>query len=274
MSNSTAIKVKRTTSTGVIEDTNLTLQFGEPLLINSAPENYLVLGPKTSPDSTIGNSIFFRGMTKSQAANALTYNSSNVITNLSDVPLKVSSVSSEQKGDGTPASGKYYIVCEDTNGKLFHFDFNDAGIYITENGVMHGAAWNDYAEGRDYEDDVAIENLAGHVVCEDGHGKLKLSREKLQPCSYVVSDTFGTSIGTGNINVAIAGKALVYVADEVEVGDCVTAGFNGKAVKMTRNEIINYPDRILGTVVEIPDYDTYGNIYPVDVDGRVWIRIR
>ena len=41
----------------------------------------------------------------------------------------------------------------------------------------------------------------------------------------------------------------------------------------TRKEIINYPDRIIGTVSEIPTYDTWG-AGNVSVNGRIWIRIR
>ena len=42
---------------------------------------------------------------------------------------------------------------------------------------------------------------------------------------------------------------------------------------MTREEIINYPDRIIGTVSEIPNYETWGS-GNVPVNGRIWIRIR
>ena len=40
---------------------------------------------------------------------------------------------------------------------------------------------------------------------------------------------------------------------------------------MTRFEIANYPDRILGIVSELPTYDTWRDI---PVNDRVWITIK
>jgi hypothetical protein len=46
---------------------------------------------------------------------------------------------------------------------------------------------------------------------------------------------------------------------------------------MTRDEIIQYPDRIVGTVSCVPDYDTWGggeDRQPIQVNGRIWIKVR
>lgn len=48
---------------------------------------------------------------------------------------------------------------------------------------------------------------------------------------------------------------------------------------MTRNEIMMYPERIVGTVSEIPDYDIWyanneNNAAPVQVNNRIWIYVR
>lgn len=42
---------------------------------------------------------------------------------------------------------------------------------------------------------------------------------------------------------------------------------------MTRAEIMQYPERIIGTVSEIPSYDTWGE-NNIKVNNRIWIRIR
>lgn len=34
-----------------------------------------------------------------------------------------------------------------------------------------------------------------------------------------------------------------------------------------------YPERMIGTVSEIPEYKTWGS-GNVEVDGRIWIRVR
>lgn len=59
--------------------------------------------------------------------------------------------------------------------------------------------------------------------------------------------------------------------DFYNAGDAVCATDNGKCAKMTREEIKEYPDRILGYVSEIPSYTVWNN---VDVDNRIWIKIK
>jgi hypothetical protein len=53
----------------------------------------------------------------------------------------------------------------------------------------------------------------------------------------------------------------------------VCASKDGKASKMTREEIIQYPDRIIGIVSEIPDYKTWGQ-GNIEVNDRIWIKIK
>jgi hypothetical protein len=42
---------------------------------------------------------------------------------------------------------------------------------------------------------------------------------------------------------------------------------------MTREEIRNWPDTIVGYVSEIPDYKEWGS-EGVKVDGRIWIKVK
>lgn len=291
MSNNTSINLKRTTKP-ISDLNNETLSFGEPLLIDSNDNKYLVIGPN-GQGTSIENSIFFRGLSKQDAERSVTYTENGTLvtapnTNNIGEYLKIGAVFTQniENIDEGSSDDKYYIVCRnvlqsiDTNGniidpdiggRLYNFKLDNDGIYIDGRGVMHGAAWNDYAEARICNECETPHQLDGYVVCESGDGTVKLSTKRLQPCAYVVSDTYGSTIGSGNINVGLAGKALVYTDDDVEIGDCLTAGENGKAVKMTRQEIINYPDRILGIVIEIPDYDKYNDI---KINGRIWIRLK
>ena len=139
---------------------------------------------------------------------------------------------------------------------------------------VFGAVWNDYAERRV----VTGANVhCGQVVCEAGDGTLAISTQRLQAVPYVVSDTYGFEIGERQKDtqpVAVAGRVLVHVEgnrQDFHVGDVVCAAPQGKAGKMTREEIAHYPDRILGVVTSVPDYDTWADT--VQVDGRVWIRV-
>ena len=137
-----------------------------------------------------------------------------------------------------------------------------------------GAVWNDYAEYR-----TANTHEPGRVIRETGKGSLTLTTERLMPGCEIVSDTFGFSIGKteeNNVPVAIAGRVLAYTYEPRETfvaGEPVCSGPNGTVSKMTREEVKEYPDRIIGTVSEIPSYETWGS-GNVPVNNRIWIRIR
>lgn len=139
---------------------------------------------------------------------------------------------------------------------------------------LYGAVWNDYAE---YRSSDPIE--PGRVICETGNGTLKLSTERLQPGANVVSDTFGFAIGeTENCKtpIAVSGRALVYTYEDrysYNAGDPVCAGPGGTVSKMSREEVMMYPDRIVGTVSEIPEYERWGT-GNVEVKNRIWIKVK
>lgn len=144
---------------------------------------------------------------------------------------------------------------------------------VTGNKV-YGAVWNDYAECRCAE---SVE--PGRVVIEDQSGCMKLSTERLQPGANIISDTFGTLIGyTQNTRtpIAVSGRVLAYPAEDrqsYELGCAVCSGPNGTISKMTREEIKEYPERIIGTVSEIPEYEIWGT-GAISVNGRIWIKVR
>ena len=144
---------------------------------------------------------------------------------------------------------------------------------ITGN-VVKGAVWNDYAE---YRESNVLE--PGRVVVETGKGNLILASQRLQAGANIISDTFGFSIGeTDNCNcpIAVSGRVLAYPLEDrntFEAGDPVCAGPNGTVSRMTREEVREWPDRIIGTVSEIPEYSTWGT-GKVKVNGRIWIKVK
>lgn len=150
-----------------------------------------------------------------------------------------------------------------------------AQFRASSDGVIYGAAWNDYAEYR-----ITVPNAKpGQVVIENGDGSLQLSTERLQPGCEVVSDTFGFAIGEADnckTPVAASGRVLAYTYEDRDTfiaGEPVCSGPNGTVSRMTREEAKEYPERIIGTVSEIPTYETWGT-GNVEVNGRIWIRIR
>lgn len=184
-------------------------------------------------------------------------------TNTKDQYLYLTGVTSSNSSD----SASLYVTAGSTTSLGPRIEPNSKALY--------GAVWNDYAECRETKEDIK----PGRVVCETGKGDLILSTERLQAGANIVSDTFGFIIGEtskAKTPIAVSGRALAYPLENrtsYAAGDAVCAGPNGTVSKMTREEIREYPDRILGTVSEIPDYEVWGE-NDIIVDGRIWIKVR
>lgn len=300
MPNNTKIALKRTKEK--LENTKLRGQkilFGEPLFldnnesgwgnIQSPCKSYLAIGSQVE-DGTVDQAAIFKGFWDVSKANSLVFfkEDRKGLQDETGQQVYADRIISEPVDTNASDDKKYFVLCQpgvsesDPNyGSIKTFNLDNAGIYITSKGVFHGSAWNDYAECRDVNDgDISI--YPGDVVCESGDGVLELSSRRLQPCAHVVSDTYGVLLGEDikykyNLYpVAVAGRVLVTVEDEnIKIGDCVCAGMNGKAYVMTREEIKEFPDRILGIVSEIPAEDEWKTeISEVKTNNRVWIKIK
>ena len=155
-------------------------------------------------------------------------------------------------------------------------------IYFDSNGYIHAnrvynAVWNDYAEYRNYNDG---ETPYGRVVCENGNDSVSLSTKRLQPGAMICSDTFGTSMGEAEntIPIAVAGRVLAYPWEPREeynffIGQAVCSGPNGTVSIMTKDEVKEYPECVVGYISAVPKYETWGT-GNVKVDGRVWIKVK
>lgn len=151
-------------------------------------------------------------------------------------------------------------------------------VWVQGNAVT-GAVWNDYAECR--ESDCSE---AGYVLAENGNDSLSKTTERLSSFAGVSSDTWGFSQGEtekAKTHIAVAGRVLVYPyqnRNNYKPGDCVCAAPGGTVDIMTREEVINWPDRIVGTVSCVPEYEEWGggeiaDRDPVKVNGRIWIKV-
>lgn len=169
-------------------------------------------------------------------------------------------------------TSKLYVLGATTTGNTRIY--RESSVYMSGN-VLYGAAWNDYAEYRKQEQKL----LPGFCVKSTDNGILNYTTKRLEPCEGVVSDTFGFAIGKTDeckTPLAVAGRVLVYTEEEREnfhFGDAVCASANGRVSKMTREEIKEYPDRIIGIVSEIPDYETWGE-GNIAVNNRIWIKVK
>lgn len=174
------------------------------------------------------------------------------------------------KVNSSATTSKIYMAgVTAANGTMYY----NTGVYASGS-VLYGAAWNDYAEYRVCNDNF----IPGQVVCENGDDTLSIATERLQPGANIVSDTFGFAIGEtekAKCPIAVSGRVLAYTyepKEEFKAGDAVCAGPNGTISKMTRNEIREYPERIVGTVSAIPNYEYWGE-NNVKVNNRIWIKV-
>lgn len=164
--------------------------------------------------------------------------------------------------DGTNKRIKTYNISASAND----IDFESYRVF--------NAVFNDYAECR------STINLApGHVVIDQDDGSLACSTTRLQPGAQVISDTYGHLMGetdTAKTPIAVAGRVLVYTyqpRENYHAGMAVCSAPDGTVDIMTREEIRDYPDCIVGIVSEIPQYETWGSDN-VKVDGRIWIKVK
>lgn len=151
------------------------------------------------------------------------------------------------------------------------------GAYFAKNVSalrVYNAVFNDYAECR-----TTIDLTPGHVVIDQDDGSLACSSARLQPGAQVISDTYGHLMGetkTAKTPIAVAGRVLVYTYQprkNYHAGMAVCSAPNGTVDIMTREEICNFPDCIIGIVSEIPEYETWGSDN-VKVDDRIWIKVK
>ncbi len=175
--------------------------------------------------------------------------------------------------DGT--TGTY--AGNDTIGSTAASIRTNGGIYAAKNiwaAKVFNAVFNDYAEYR-----TTIDLKPGRVVVDNDDGSLSCASERLQPGAQVISDTFGHAMGGTSecqTPLAVAGRVLVYpyqARENYHAGMAVCSAPNGTVDIMTREEIKEYPDCIVGIVSEIPQYETWGSDN-VNVNGRIWIKIK
>ena len=186
----TLIQLKRSASTSdTLSENQEILEYGEPLFFEEQDNKNicLAIGNKST---NFEEATFFNGVTDTSLIGKGVYidgdnNAVDSHMNLVDAGrVNPQSVNPDANNKDT----FFYVLSYYDNGEgnaniFYHSAVN--GIYITGNGVLHGAAWNDYAERR-----VCGNVEPGTVVCENGDGTLSPSKEKLQPLPYVVSDTF------------------------------------------------------------------------------------
>lgn len=229
--------------------------------IEPATNNYGQIGSSTKKFYRM-YATYFYGALKGNADTATSATTATTATNADNVYINGATTSTLYLHGSTSSAAGYRAT------------YSNNSIYMSGT-VLYGAAWNDYAEFRKQKEEIE----AGYCVASTDNGEVYKTTEKFQACDGIVSDTFGYAIGKTDeckTPLAVAGRVLAYCEGDrysYHSGDTVAAGPNGKVVKMTREEIKEYPDRVLGIVSEIPEYDTWGS-GNINVNGRIWIKVR
>ena len=295
--NNTDIQVKRSEAT-LAQLASQNLEFGEPLFVDNtthdsegkltgAVKAYMVVGRKLQKKSDpindphlidVERSPVFKAFSADRVGNFVFYDPDTgaLINEEGDqIPANRLTVIEKKISDLTEEdAGNYHILCQKEGDTQLYKFTDDRGIFINGRGIMQGAAWNDYAEYRPFEGETP---QPGQIVCDTGHGTVQLSTRKLQPCAHIISDTYGYIIGdsTNAVPIALAGRTLVCLDQlsllNLQLGDCICAGSNGFASKMTRQEITNFPEAIIGIVCEIPEGAQHK---PAGLDNRVWVNVK
>ena len=182
------------------------------------------------------------------------------------------------KEDGSIETRLYsYRPTDSTAHKSIYIKCTSSGTFSAGTNTTWTASGNDYAEYREVKQELE----PGKCIIETGNGDLILSTERLQAGAEIISDTYGMAVGQNdkyNIPIAMVGRVLAYPYEDkstYHAGDPVCSGPNGTISKMTDEEIMRYPHKMIGTVSEIPTYETWeGSSGTIQVKGRIWIRIR
>ena len=183
----------------------------------------------------------------------------------------------------TNTNSKIYLIgatSQDTNPQTYSHSTcyeQNGDFYDTK---LHNAVWNDYAECRE-----SNETQPGRCVRETILGVMvKTDRRRMRGCK-IISDTYGTIMGEtdkAKTPIGVAGRVLAYPArnrNKFYLGAPVCSGPDGTVDVMSRIEAILFPECIIGTVSEIPNYEKWlagekDNPTEIDVNGRIWIYVR
>lgn len=267
----------------IVGDSNTAVANASSATANNT--TYLNLwAPNASKENAVLSSLQLTGSgatTVSAINGVITINSTNYAQSISDAQTAAAKTVYNTYATTGTTDTQYPILGganQDKSGNTQAVSYNGVTIsaagYIRGNKV-YGAVWNDYAEYRQTHHKVR----PGQCVYEKGNGSLAISYERMMPGANIVSDTFGFAIGETNeckTPLAVSGRVLAYPyesKEEYKAGDAVCSGPNGTISKMTRAEIRDYPERIVGTVSEIPTYEVWGS-GNIKVNGRIWIKVR
>ncbi|WPU65636.1 hypothetical protein [Peredibacter starrii] len=165
--------------------------------------------------------------------------------------------------------GGVSVPAEDPNGGYLYsnVDFIAPRVW--------NAVWNDIA---DYQ--LLCDKLEYGKCYFDTKDGAKICNERCQMSVIgIASDTFGYGVGRGGNNsevpIGVAGWVLAYVDQEYECGTPLTNDEFGNLTAMTKQEKMEYPERIVGIYKRKEMENFWGpEGQKIEVKGRHWVKIK
>lgn len=160
------------------------------------------------------------------------------------------------------------------------------GINVTGNALgtevefsalkVWNAVWNDVADFQLLSD--KLEYGKCYFDTKDG---ARICNTRCQMSMIgIASDTFGFGVGGGanpnhEVPIAVAGWVLAFVDQEYDCGTPLTNDANGNLTAMTKQEKLEYPERITGLYKRREMDKLWGpEDKQIEVKGRHWIKVK
>lgn len=183
-------------------------------------------------------------------------------------------------GTGAAAPRLQRCVIDSSSGAVTGAG-DDAGTGLVTSGEFSSskiwnAVWNDVADFQLLCD--KLEYGRCYMDTKDG-AKICTVRCQMSVIG-IASDTFGFGVGSGanpqrEVPIAVAGWVLAFVDKEYECGTPLTNDEHGQLTAMTKQEKMEYPERIVG-IYKRKELDTHWGPEhsKIEVRGRHWVKVK
>lgn len=159
-------------------------------------------------------------------------------------------------------------------------DSVEAGL-VASSGIkgakVYNAVWNDLADLIPVDDECELEY--GRCYCFNGSKYYKSRKYLDDGIIGIHSDTAGFEMGHKEgfkeLKCSVAGFVLAYVDQIYEVGTLLTCDENGTLTKISNEDKINYPEKIIASYWKDEPEEYWGSEKKkVLVNGRKWVKVR
>ena len=157
----------------------------------------------------------------------------------------------------------------------------DSGTGLNASGYFSGtkvwnAVWNDIADFQLLDDKLEF----GRCYFDTTEGAKICNTRCQMSVIGIASDTFGFGVGSGanpdrEVPIAIGGWVLAFVDQEYGCGTPLTNDDHGCLTAMTKQEKMEYPERIVALYKKPETAELWGTEgKEIEVKGRHWVKVK